>query len=188
MNFLKRAYLHTIRKKGNAFLLLSFLLVMSTLMLTYISIYFSADTAVQDVRKSLMGSFTINAKRIPSGLNESVIKEVLSIDGLTDNYNHRSYTQAVFRSANGNLMTIQTEGATDIPKGYEHAGKIVANLFSQKDNYFTEAGFQVMEGTAISPEHKQVVIVHADFATANQLSLGDYFILENVHRLFIKKV
>lgn len=180
MNCLKRAYYHTIRKKGKTVLLFTVLLIMATLMLTCLSIYSATDDAARDVRKSLMGSFTINAKQLNTGLGADVVQEVLTIEGVTDNYVLRSYTQATFKSENDSLMKITTQGAANIPEGYENAGKIVGNSYSEKDSYFTEAGFELIQGEAITPQQKQATIIHKDFADSNSLEVGDYFTLENV--------
>lgn len=64
-----------------------------------------------------------------------------------------------------------------MPKGCEHAGKVVANRDSQTDAYFTEGGFALTAGTAIQPEQKNVVLLHEELAQKNGLSVGDTILL-----------
>ena len=61
MNLCKRACLYSIRKKGKSLTLLAFLLVMATLMLTCLSIQSATETANANIKKALLGYFTINA-------------------------------------------------------------------------------------------------------------------------------
>lgn len=179
MNFLKRAYLHIVRKKGKTISLFVFLLVIATMLLTCLSINTAVEDTAANIRKALMGSFTINAKHIDDGLDEDIINQILSIDGLSGNYNLRSYIQASFYDAKGNTLTIKTDGASEIPDGYEHAGKIVANSNSEKDTYFTDAGFKLTEGNHITINHKNSALIHEDFAKRNNLSVGDCIQLVN---------
>ena len=46
---------------------------------------------------------------------------------MSGRYTLRSYTYAAYFDADGNGLTINTEGAAQVPEGYENAGKIVAN-------------------------------------------------------------
>ena len=64
MNGLKRAWLHLIRKKGTSLLLFIFLLIMATLLLICLSIQSATGTANANIKKALMGYFTINAGSI----------------------------------------------------------------------------------------------------------------------------
>ena len=65
-------------------------------------------------------------------------------------------------------------------KVYENAGRVVGNRYSEKDTYFTDEGFKLVSGNSITPDAKQVALVHEDFANANGLNIGDYIILKNV--------
>ena len=146
MNLCKRAFLYSIRKKGKTFTLLAFLLVMATLMLTCFSIQSATETANANIKKALLGYFTINGKQLEGGITEEVREQILGIDGLSGRYTLRSYSYAEYCDAQGNPLEINTEEAAQIPEGYEHAGKIVANSNSQDDSYFTEGGFELTQG------------------------------------------
>lgn len=179
MNFFKRAYLYIVRKKGKTISLFVFLLVIATMLLTCLSINTAVKDTAANIRKSLMGSFTINAKHMDDGLDKNIINQILAIDGLSGNYNLRSYTQASFYNEKGNTLEIKIDGASEVPEGYEHAGKIVANSNSEKDTYFTDAGFNLTEGNHITSNHKNSALIHEDFAKRNNLSVGDCIQLVN---------
>ena len=166
MNLCKRAFLYSIRKKGKTLTLLAFLLVMATLMLTCFSIQSATETANANIKKALLGYFTINGKQLEGGITEEVREQILGINGLSGRYTLRSYSYAGYCDAQGNPLEINTEEAAQIPEGYEHAGKIVANSNSQDDSYFTEGGNQVL--------------IHEKFAQRNGLSIGDTMLLKDV--------
>ena len=180
MNLIKRACLYLVRKKGKTATLLAFLLVMATLMLTCLSIQSATETANANIKKALMGYFTINARQLQTGITEDVLNQILSIDGLSENYTLRSYSYANYYDADGNLLEINTKDAAQVPEGYENAGKIVANTNSEDDSYFTDGGFELTEGNAITPENKNTVLLHEKFAERNGLSVGDTMRLSDV--------
>ena len=91
MNLCKRAFLYSIRKKGKTLTLLAFLLVMATLMLTCFSIQSATETANANIKKALLGYFTINGKQLEGGITEEVREQILGIDGLSGRYTLRSY-------------------------------------------------------------------------------------------------
>lgn len=180
MNLCKRALLYSIRKKGKTITLLAFLLVMATLMLTCLSIRSATETANANIKKALLGYFTVNAKTLEDGIPEDAVNQILGIKGLSGRNTLRSYTYATYFDADGNLLEINTEGAAQVPEGYENAGKIVANSNSQNDSYFTEGGFELVEGEPITTQGGGQVLIHEKFAQRNGLSVGDTMILGNV--------
>lgn len=180
MNIWKRAWLYSLRKRGKTLTLLAFLLVMATLMLTCLSIRSATETANDNMKKVLLGYFTINAKQLDTGITENTVDQILAIDGLSGRYTLRSYTYATCLDARGNPLEINTEDASQIPEGYENAGKIVANTNSENDSYFTEGGFELTQGSAIMSENGDQVLVHQKFAKRNGLSIGDTMRLTDV--------
>ncbi|MDO4322108.1 MAG: FtsX-like permease family protein [Lachnospiraceae bacterium] len=180
MNLCKRACLYSIRKKGKTLTLLAFLLVMATLMLTCLSIRSATETANTNIKKALLGYFTINAKHLDTGIPEAVTKQILSMDGLSGGYTLRSYTYATYLDTQGNPLEINTEDAAQIPDGYENAGRLVANTKSENDSYFTEGGFTLTEGSHIVTETGKQVLIHEKFAKRNGLSIGDTLLLRGI--------
>ena len=110
MNLCKRACLYSIRKKDKTLTLLAFLLVMATLMLTCLSIQSATEIANANLKKALLGYFTINAKMLKNGIPEDTVSQILDVDGLSGRYTLRSYTYATYFDADGNLLEINTEG------------------------------------------------------------------------------
>lgn len=180
MNLCERALLYSIRKKGKTITLLAFLLVMATLMLTCLSIQSATETAGANIKKALLGYFTVNAKTLEDGIPEDVVNQILSIEGLSGRNTLRSYTYANYTDADGNLLEINTEGVAQVPEGLENAGKVVANSNSQNDSYFTDGGFELIEGDPITAEEGNHVLIHEKFAKRNGLSVGDTMLLANV--------
>ena len=99
---------------------------------------------------TLLGYFTINAKTLENGIPEDTVSQILDVDGLSGRYTLRSYTYATYFDTDGNLLEINTEGAAQVPEGYENAGRVVANSNSQEDSYFTDGGFEMVEGSPIT--------------------------------------
>lgn len=180
MNLCKRACLYSIRKKGKTLTLLAFLLVMATLMLTCLSIRSATETANTNIKKALLGYFTVNAKHLDTGIPETVTNQILSIDGLSGGYTLRSYTYATYLDTQENPLEINTEDAAQIPDGYENAGRLVANTKSENDSYFTDGGFELTEGSPIVTETGNQVLIHEKFAKRNELSVGDTLLLRDV--------
>ena len=180
MSLWKRACLYSIRKKGKAITLLAFLLVMATMMLTCLSIQSATETANANIKKALLGYFTINAKHLENGIPEDTVSSILAIDGLSGRYTLRSYSHANYYDAGGKLLEISTEGAAQVPEGYENAGKIVANSNSKEDSYFTDGGFQLISGSAITAGSMNEVLIHEKFAQRNGLTVGDTMLLGDV--------
>lgn len=177
MNFVKRAYLYTTRKKVRTILLFSIILIMATLLIVCFSINSSSDMANSNVRKALKCGFTVNAKTLEKGLDENIVNQILNIDGITDSYNLRSYTVTEYRDISNNKLKTRDDVGLKV---YENAGRVVGDRYSEKDNYFTEEGFKLINGEHITPDKKQVALVHEDFANNNNLKIGDYIVLNNI--------
>ena len=177
MNLVKRACLYLVRKKGKTATLLAFLLVMATLMLTCLSIQSATDTANANIKKALLGYFTINAKTLENGIPEDTVSQILDVDGLSGRYTLRSYTYATYFDADGNGLTINTDGAAQVPEGYENAGRVVANSNSQEDSYFTDGGFEMVEGNPITTETgSQELICKGWFLPPNTYDCGSFVV------------
>lgn len=173
MNFAKRAWLHTIRKYGKGIMLLCLLTVMATLILTCFSVRNASDTAVLNVRQSLKASFTMDMKATNGQMTESIVEQIRSIEGIKDNYNLRSNSYAEFQQVDGTPLEVLTEGAFDVVEGFEHAGRLHADRYSEMDSFFAEKGFELTEGRHITENDKNTVLIHAYLAKVNNLKVGD---------------
>ncbi len=180
MSLWKRACLYSMRKRGKTITLFMFLLIMATLMLICLSIRSAAEIANANIKKALLGYFTVNAKQLDSGITEDMLGQILAIDGLSGKYTLRSYSYANYFDAERNPLEINTGSVTQIPEKYANAGKLVANSNTESDSYFIDAGFELTEGIAITSEQKNVVLLHEKFAERNGLSVGDRMFLGDV--------
>ena len=152
MNFIKRAYLYTTRKKVRTILLFSIILIIATLLTVCFSINSSSNMANANVKKALKCGFTVNAKTLENGLDESIVNQILNIDGITDSYNLRSYTVAEYRDTNSNKLKTREDIGLKV---YENAGRVVGDRYSEKDSYFTDEGFKLTNGKHITPDKKK---------------------------------
>ena len=172
MHWFKRAVLHNARKKGKTLLLFSILLVIGILLLTCFSIQRATETAALNVRRSLKGSFTIDAKASNGQLTGDVVQAIRQLPGIKE-YNGRSTSYAAYSHANGTPLEIMTAGAFQIVEGFEHAGKVVADSFSEQDELFTESGFTLLEGSPITDGEAHAAVIHRWLAEQNNLQIGD---------------
>ena len=150
---------------------------MATLLIVCFSINSSSNMANANVRKALKCGFTVNAKTLENGLDENIVNQILNIDGITDSYNLRSYTVAAYSDVSNNKLKTRDDVGLKV---YENAGRVVGDRYSEKDNYFTEEGFKLINGEHITPDKKQVALIHEDLANRNNLDIGDYILLNNV--------
>ena len=150
---------------------------MATLLIVCFSINSSSDMANANVRKALKCGFTVNAKTLEKGLDKNIVNQILNIDGITDSYNLRSYTVAEYSDISNNKLKTRDDVGLKV---YENAGRVVGDRYSEKDNYFTEEGFKLINGEHITTDKKQVALVHEDFANNNNLKIGDYIVLNNI--------
>jgi len=153
---------------------------MSTLILTCFAIQSATDTAAFNIRTSLKSGFTINAKSVDTQLEGHIVSGIMDTNGIAADFNLRSYFYAEYYSLNGQLLDITTDGAIEIPEGYEHAGKMVSNTYSNMDTYFLEAGFELIEGQHITANDRNVIIISETFASQNGLSIGDTLVLGGI--------
>lgn len=177
MNLWRRAYLYTVRKKGKSVLMLLILLMMSTMMLTCLSIQSASDKAALDIRKALTGGFTINATHLNDFLDGSAVARILKTAGVLADFNARSYYRAEYRREDGSKLAIKEDGAAKPLAGDAHTGKIIAQVRSVQDAYFTKSGFKLIQGRHILQSDKNVILISDDFADRNSLKLGDRIIL-----------
>lgn len=176
MNWIRRAVLYNARKKGKTLLLFLLLLVIGMLLLTCFSIQRATKTAALNVRQSLKGAFTIGAGASGGQLTEEVLQTIRQLPGITG-YNGRSASYAEYLHEDGTPLQIRTEGAFQVVEGFEHAGKVVADSFTEKDAFFTEEGFEIEEGSPVTEGGKYAAVIHHWLAEENDLQIGDTILL-----------
>ena len=176
MNWIRRAVLYNARKKGKTLLLFLLLLVIGILLLICFSVQRATKTATLNVRQSLKGAFSIDAGASGGQLTEGVLQAIRQLPGITG-YNGRSASYAEYLREDGTPLQIRTEGAFQVVEGFEHAGKVVADSFTEKDEFFTEKGFEIEEGSPVTEGGKHAAVIHRWLAEENDLQIGDTILL-----------
>ena len=77
---------------------------MNLLMLTCLSIRSATETANANIKKALLGYFTINAKQLATGITEDTVEQILDIGGVSGRFTLRSNTYATYLNAEGELL------------------------------------------------------------------------------------
>ena len=177
MNLCKRACLYSIRKKGKTLTLLAFLLVMATLMLTCLSINRPQKRPTPTSKRPCWAISPSTPRRWKNGIPEDTVSQILAVDGLSGRYTLRSYTYATYLTQTGTFWKSTPRALPRCRKVTRTPGKIVANSNSQNDSYFTDGGFEMVEGSPITTETGNQVLIHEKFAQRNGLSVGDTMLL-----------
>jgi len=169
MNLCKRACLYSIRKKGKTLTLLIFLLVMATLMLTCLSIQSATETANANIKKALLGYFTINAKTLENGIPEDTVSQILDVDGLSGRYTLRSYTYDASLIVHEDFFNEDGEALKTERYGFYSYG----SYNSEYNAMFLSGRFELVEGSHITEDMENGLIISRDLADWNGLEIGD---------------
>ena len=185
MNFISRAWLYIIRKKGKSILLFIILLVMATFVLTALAFGNASNAAQMELRKSLGGSFLIGFDYTE---NNPYLK-VENVDGGTLVYSTQQISPELVeqvRSINGvNYCSATTESLAVLPsldlfagnipieEEFRNSSKILGTWKSEELSRFTSGQLTLTEGRHIMPGDKNKRLISKDLADKNGLKIGD---------------
>lgn len=185
MNFISRAWLYIIRKKGKSILLFIILLVMATFVLTALALGNASNAAQMELRKSLGGSFLIGFDYTE---NNPYLK-VENVDGGTLVYSTQQISPELVeqvRSINGvNYCSATTESLAVLPsldlfagnipieEEFRNSSKILGTWKSEELSRFTSGQLTLTEGRHIMPGDKNKGLISKDLADKNSLKIGD---------------
>ena len=185
MNFISRAWLYIIRKKGKSILLFIILLVMATFVLTALALGNASNAAQMELRKSLGGSFLIGFDYTE---NNPYLK-VESVDGGTLVYSTQQISPELVeqvRSIDGvNYCSATTESLAVLPsldlfagnipieEEFRNSSKILGTWKSEELSRFTSGQLTLTEGRHIMPGDKNKGLISKDLADKNGLKIGD---------------
>ena len=185
MNFISRAWLYIIRKKGKSILLFIILLVMATFVLTALALGNASNAAQMELRKSLGGSFLIGFDYTE---NNPYLK-VESVDGGTLLYSTQQISPELVeqvRSIDGvNYCSATTESLAVLPsldlfagnipieEEFRNSSKILGTWKSEELSRFTSGQLALTEGRHIMPGDKNKGLISKDLADKNGLKIGD---------------
>lgn len=185
MNFMNRAWLYIVRKRGKSILLFVILLVMATFVLTALALGNASKSAQQDLRQSLGGSFLIGFDYTE---NNPYLK-VESVDGGTLMYS----TQQISPELVGQIREIEgikecsatVEGLAAFPslklftgnipieEEFRESSKILSTWKSEELTRFTSGQLTLTEGRHILPDDKNKGLISKALAEKNGLKIGD---------------
>ena len=185
MNFISRAWLYIIRKKGKSILLFIILLVMATFVLTALALGNASNAAQMELRKSLGGSFLIGFDYTE---NNPYLK-VESVDGGTHVYSTQQISPELVeqvRSIDGvNYCSATTESLAVLPsldlfagnipieEEFRNSSKILGTWKSEELSRFTSGQLALTEGRHIMPGDKNKGLISKDLADKNGLKIGE---------------
>lgn len=185
MNFISRAWLYITRKKGKSILLFIVLLIMATFVLTALALGNASDTAQQNLRKSLGGSFDVY---FDYSENNPYLK-VEQVEGGTILYSTQQITPELveqIRAIDGvKICGARVESLTDFPSldlftgtipiedEFRQTSKILGAWRSEELSQFTSGQLTLIEGRHITPEDQNKAVISKDLAEKNGLKIGD---------------
>ena len=185
MNFISRAWLYIIRKKGKSILLFIILLVMATFVLTALAFGNASNAAQMELRKSLGGSFLIGfdytennpylkVENVDGGtlvystqqISPELVEQVRSIDGV-------NYCSATTESLAVLPSLDLFAGNIPIEEEFRNSSKILGTWKSEELSRFTSGQLALTEGRHIMPGDKNKGLISKDLADKNGLKIGD---------------
>ena len=185
MNFISRAWLYIIRKKGKSILLFIILLVMATFVLTALAFGNASNAAQMELRKSLGGSFLIGfdytennpylkVENVDGGtlvystqqISPELVEQVRSIDGV-------NYCSATTESLAVLPSLDLFAGNIPIEEEFRNSSKILGTWKSEELSRFTSGQLTLTEGRHIMPGDKNKGLISKDLADKNGLKIGD---------------
>ena len=184
MNFMNRAWLYIVRKRGKSILLFVILLVMATFVLTALALGNASKAAQQELRQSLGGSFLIGFDYTE---NNPYLK-VESVDGGTLIYSTQQIRPELveqIREIEGIKECSATEGLAAFPslelftgnipieEEFRASSKILSAWKSEELTRFTSGQLTLTEGRHILPDDKNKGLISKDLAEKNGLKIGD---------------
>lgn len=185
MNFMNRAWLYIIRKKGKSILLFVILLVMATFVLTALALGNASQSAQRDLRKSLGGTFRVGfdyteknpylkVENVDGGtliystqqISPELVEQIRGIDGV-DGCSATVESLAVFPT-----MKLFT-GNIPIEEEFRKSSKILGTWKSEELTRFNSGQLTLIEGRHIEPDDQNKGMISKDLAEKNGLSIGD---------------
>ena len=185
MNFISRAWLYMIRKKGKSILLFVVLLIMATFVLTALALGNASDVAQQNLRKSLGGNFDVY---FDYSENNPYLK-VEQVEGGTIIYSTQQITPELveqIRAIDGvKSCGARVETLTDFPEldlfvgtipieeEFRKTSKLLGVWKSEELSQFISEELTLTEGRHITPEDRNKAVISKDLAEKNGLKIGD---------------
>lgn len=201
MNFVKRAALYLVRKKGKAVSLFLLIFVISTLILSGIAIKDATKTAQLNVRQALGGMFTLNQNTsdpdkwvttqvgnygsqsyydgapLTTELADYITENVKGIRG----YNASYVSYVIAANREGKLLELldsdSGESEMDVlMSGYGDFNSTISAYASTNtlyDSYFAGGYLSLADGRHLTAADQNAVLISQELAELNGLKVGD---------------
>ena len=175
MNLGIRAFLYTARKWKKSLLLFCLLLSITTLVLSGLAIAAAQEKQTEEMRGTTGASFTVQRDTSTGGwesgnngsystqefISEDMIKKIASVDGIAG-YDASLIVHEDFFNENGE--TLKTE-----KYGFYSYG----SYNSEYNEMFLSGRFELVEGSHITDDMTNGLIISRDLADWNELEIGD---------------
>lgn len=169
----RRAFLYVSRKTGKTALLLITFVTILTVMLVGTSIHHASGQAAARLRETLSGYFEIDtdyeSSDTPQHITQPLIDRVMKLDGIK-----------ACNAMDTCLLTVSglaLEPGRFTAEGNSKAQmtRILGNMDSSLNEYFTRNIFALGEGRHLQPEDSGKALISRTLAESNQLHTGDTF-------------
>ncbi len=177
----KNAFAYVIRKKVKTLVLFLIIMLMATLCLTGLSIKSATDEAAKETFKNISNSFSMQINRrtnqgTPRGAGNLKSGDIDKIANLPGVEKHLRRMSAVADLVDlERVETEQTlENLDEHKRKYFGQSVMVTGVNdSSVEDKFNSGALQLKEGRHITPEDKNVVLLHESLMKKNNLKLGD---------------
>ena len=185
MNFMNRAWLYIVRKRGKSILLFVILLVMATFILTALALGNASKAAQQELRQSLGGSFLIGfdytennpylkVESVEGGtlmystqqISPELVEQIREIEGIKE---CSATVEGLAAFPSLELFT----GNIPIEEEFRASSKILSTWKSEELTRFTSGQLTLTQGRHILPDDKNKGLISKDLAEKNGLKIGD---------------
>ncbi len=211
MNFIRRAGIYLVRKKGRTLLMLCLLLFMSLFVLVGISFLKSAQSELDRLRLSMASGFVLEVNTenelyrehisfekgggasIYTGpmISREMIEKICSIDGVKDYivelFGYSLWADLKLRPG----MWADTQPIPDDPYITEEALELARHEVGisscrngAKQKYFRTGALTIVEGRNIEEEDQYKAVISDWIAKQNRLSVGDTVTLETKEGIY----
>lgn len=178
MNPIKRAFRYFTRKTTHSTIMVLILTAISILILTVLSTTATANHYIQQIKNNFSKNITLSSYHSTDVLTPENILKIADIDDII-NYKCLSNTlSASLLNDAEKPLDIYTKNDTLVSTGFEHAGTIRSNSFSEQDELFADGTFELVKGRHLNKNDKWKALVHRNLAESNGLSIGDIIRLD----------
>ena len=177
MNLGKRAVLHTARKWKKTLLLFCLLLFITTLVLSGLAIADAQEEQAEELRGTTGASFTVDRNLSTGGwasdsdgtystqelITMDMIQKIASVEGITG-----------YDASNGGVPTLYDEEGNNLslsPDGFAYYAYGAYN--SEFNSLFVSGRFELVEGSHITEDITDGVILSRESVEKNGLKIGD---------------